>query len=309
MTRAPGYVLEVPAEVTDVFRLERLVAEGRRQLARRRPSECVRLLTEAESLWRGPAYSEVRDEPFARAEARRLEELLLSATETRIDAGLTLGRHEALVGELEALTSANPLRERLWSQRMLALYRSGRQAEALRVFQDLRALLVAELGIEPGHDVTWMEHAILAQEPALDFPVPPEPGAGVSDDATVSTSPPAYQVRVPASPHEGPLVGRARETRNAARLVDVGARRCRPPAAGGRRSRHRQDAPGGRARARRGSGRGAGAVGPLRRGSGGAVPALRGGARAILPVPFGGPDLAHARLAAHRALPARAAPS
>ena len=212
VTRAPGYVLAVPAEVTDAFRLERLVTEGRRQLARRRPSECVGLLAEAESLWRGPAYSEVRDEPFARAEARRLEELLLSATETRIDAGLSLGRHEILVGELEALTSANPLRERLWSQRMLALYRSGRQAEALRVYQDLRALLVAELGIEPGHDVAWMEHAILEQEPALDFEVTPEPDAGVSDDATVSTSPPAYQVRVPASPHERPLVGRAQES-------------------------------------------------------------------------------------------------
>ena len=126
VTRAPGYVLEVPAEVTDVFRLERLVAEGRRQLNRRRPSECIRLLREAEDLWRGPAYSEVRDEPFARAEARRLEELLLSAIETRIDAGLTLGGPEALIGELEALTSAHPMRERLWSQRMLALYRSGR---------------------------------------------------------------------------------------------------------------------------------------------------------------------------------------
>ena len=91
VTRAPGYVLEVPAEVTDALRLERLVAEGRRQLARRRPSECVRLLAEAEGLWRGPAYSEVRDEPFARAEARRLEELLLPATETRMDAELDAG--------------------------------------------------------------------------------------------------------------------------------------------------------------------------------------------------------------------------
>ena len=123
VTRAPGYLLDVPAEATDVFRLERLVAEGRTQLARRHPDECVRLLSEAEELWRGPAYSEVRDEPFARAEARRLEELRLLATETRMDAELTLGRHEAVTGELETLTSANPMRERLWSQRMLALYR------------------------------------------------------------------------------------------------------------------------------------------------------------------------------------------
>jgi len=209
VTRAPGYVMEVPAEVTDAVRLERLVAEGRRQLARQRPSECIRLLAEAEGLWRGTAYSEVRDEPFARAEARRLEELLLSASEMRIDAELTLGRHEAMTGELESLTSANPMRERLWSQRMLALYRSGRQAEALRVFQDLRSILVAELGIEPGHDVTWMERAILAQEPALDFAIPPERATvPLTDEA----APPGYQVRVPASRREGPLVGRAGES-------------------------------------------------------------------------------------------------
>jgi DNA-binding SARP family transcriptional activator len=212
VTRAPGYVLEVPAEATDVFRLERAVAEGRRQLARRRPTECVRLLAEAAKLWRGPAYSEVHDEPFARAEARRLEELLLSATETRMDAELTLGRHEAVTGELEALTGANPMRERLWSQRMLALYRSGRQVEALRVFQDLRAVLVADLGIEPGHDVTWMEHAILAQDPVLDFLVPAEAAPDPAAEGEAAIAPRAYQVRVPASQHEGPLVGRARES-------------------------------------------------------------------------------------------------
>ena len=175
VTRAPGYVLDAPAGVTDAQRFEQLVAEGRRQLSRRRPSEAtMRLLSEAQELWRGQAYSEVRDEPFARAEARRLEELFLAATEARIDAELTLGRHEGLVGDLESLTSAHPIRERLWSQRMLALYRCGRQAEALRVYQDLRSTLVAELGIDPGHDVTWMEHAILTQDPALDFPVPVE---------------------------------------------------------------------------------------------------------------------------------------
>ena len=152
-------------EGTDVLRLERLVAEGRMQLARRRPSECARLLSEAEGLWRGPAYSEVRDEPFARAEATPGGAAATMATETRIDAELTMGRREAVAGELEMLTSANPMRERLWSQRMLALYRCGRQAEALRVFQDLRAVLVDELGIEPGHDVSWLEHAVLAQDP------------------------------------------------------------------------------------------------------------------------------------------------
>jgi DNA-binding SARP family transcriptional activator/tetratricopeptide (TPR) repeat protein len=212
VTRAPGYVLEVPADVTDASCLERLVVEGRRQLAQQRPSECIRLLAEAEGLRRGAAYSEVRDEPFARAEARRLEELLLSATETRLDGELTLGRHEAVTGELESLTSANPMRERLWSQCMLALYRSGRQAEALRVFQDLRAILVAELGIEPGHDVTWMERAILAQDPVLDFPVPAEVGTEAPAGESKASARPGYQVRVPASRRQGPLVGREKES-------------------------------------------------------------------------------------------------
>ena len=216
VTRAPGYVLDVPAEVTDAVRLEWLVAAARLQLAEQRPRECVRLTAEAEALWRGAAYSEVRDEPFARAEARRLEELLLAATETRMDGELTLGRHEAVTGELESLTSANPMRERLWTQRMLALYRSGRQAEALRVFQDLRTFLVAELGIEPGHDVTWMERAILAQDPVLDFPVSPEEETGRFPGEAPPPAPVSaareYQVRVPASRREGRLVGRDRET-------------------------------------------------------------------------------------------------
>jgi DNA-binding SARP family transcriptional activator/tetratricopeptide (TPR) repeat protein len=214
VTRAPGYLLDVPADVTDVFAFEQLLAEGRRQLARLHPAESMRLLTQAQGLWRGTAYSEVRDEPFARAEARRLEELLLTAIESRIDAGLTMGRHAALVGELESLTSANPLRERLWSQRMLALYRSGRQAEALRVFQDLRSILVAELGIEPGHDVAWLEHAILNQDPALDFPVPVEPASVATHIGETPADPTAagYRVRIPTPTTEGALVGRDQET-------------------------------------------------------------------------------------------------
>ena len=219
VTRAPGYLLDLPAEATDVYRFEQLVADGRRQLSRRRPGESVRLLREAQDLWRGPAYSEVCDEPFARAAARRLEELLLSAIELRLDAGMTMGHHHALIGELETLTSTHPMRERLWSQRMLALYRAGRQAEALRVFQDLRTLLVDELGIEPGIDVTWLEHAILAQDPALDFaPAPPGDDSvadpvpsliGTADAAPAASS--SYRVRVPLSGAEGPLVGRTRE--------------------------------------------------------------------------------------------------
>jgi DNA-binding SARP family transcriptional activator/tetratricopeptide (TPR) repeat protein len=208
VTRAPGYVLDLPAEATDANRFENLVSEGRRQLGRRRPTEARRLLIEAQGLWRGGAYSDVSDEPFARAEARRLEELLQTAIETRIDAEMTMGLHEDLVGELETLTSAHPLRERLWSQRMLALYRCGRQGEALRVCGQLRRILVDELGIDPSHDVGWLEHAILDHDPVLDFPVPPE--RSESDEPVMATLP-AYQARVPGSPNEGPLVGRSRE--------------------------------------------------------------------------------------------------
>jgi DNA-binding SARP family transcriptional activator/tetratricopeptide (TPR) repeat protein len=216
VTRAPGYLLEVAAETMDVFVFERMIADGKRQLMRHRPSETVRILEEAQSLWRGAAYSEVRDEPFARAEARRLEEMLLASIELRLDAAFTLGQHESLIGELERLTSEHPMRERLWSQRMLALYRSGRQAEALRVYQDLRSTLVDEVGIEPGHDVSWMEHAILTHDPALSFVSPdePAPGARVTGDlaGVAAGSSSGYRVRIPTSPTQGPLVGRKRES-------------------------------------------------------------------------------------------------
>ena len=187
ITRTPGYLLDVPASATDAQCFADRVAEGRRLLARGDPAGAERILIEAEGLWRGSAYGDVRDEPFARAEARRLEELRLTAAEARIDAALTLGRHRDVVGELQSLIATHPLRERLWSQWMLALYRSGRQAEALRVYQDLRAILVTELGIEPGHDVAWMEHAILTHDPALDLPVlaerAEEPGGVVSSES------------------------------------------------------------------------------------------------------------------------------
>lgn len=168
-TKALGYSLNVDAAMTDVHRFEQHVAAGRRNLAGRHPHESVRELKMAENLWRGAAYSEVCDEPFARAEARRLEELRLMALETRFDAELTLGRHNEVTGELENLASANPMRERLWSQRMLALYRSGRQAESLRVYQELREILISELGIEPGHDAQWLEKAILQQSRDLEW--------------------------------------------------------------------------------------------------------------------------------------------
>ena len=294
VTRAPGYLLDVPAQVTDAHRFEQAVGEGRLLLSRRRPREAAARFAEALGTWRGPAYSEVRDEPFARAEARRLEEVRLAATESRIDAELTVGRHQGLIGELATLTSAHPMRERLWSQRMLALYRCGRQAEALRVFQDLRTLLVAELGIDPGHDVAWLEHAILTQEPGLDFPAPPERDPGDMAAATAVTSTPAYRVRVATPTNEGPLVGRQRESALLRQWWESVQARRRAAAARRRRARHREDPAGRGAGACDRGGRRAGPVGPLRRGSRHALPSLGRGARPVLPVALGRPDLADA---------------
>ncbi len=127
-----------------------------------------RQLHEALSLWRGPPFADFAYDRFARPEIARLEELRLVALEERIEADLALGRHAELVGELEGLMAEHPLRERLRGQLMLALYRSGRQAEALEVYQDTRRLLVEELGIEPGRAVHDLERAILVQDPALD---------------------------------------------------------------------------------------------------------------------------------------------
>ncbi len=182
-TRALGYALRVDPSVTDVARFEELVSAGRRQLAERDPHQAIKSLEAAERLWRGTAYGEVADEPFVRAEARRLMEMRLTALEIRFDAELTVGRHREIIGELGNLTDANPMREQLWSQRMLALYRAGRQAEALRVFQELRQTLVAELGIEPGHDAQWLEQAILEQNPDLDW-ISPEPDQVRGESAT-----------------------------------------------------------------------------------------------------------------------------
>ena len=120
-------------------------------------------------LWRGPAFGEFAFSEFARAEAARLEELRWVAIEERVDARLTLGAHEELVGELEGFVGESGFRERLWGELMLALYRSGRQAEALRAYGRVRTLLGEELGIEPGATLRNLESAMLLQAPELDW--------------------------------------------------------------------------------------------------------------------------------------------
>ncbi len=169
VTRSPGYLVEVDPDAVDAARFEALLARSREETARGDHTNAAATLREALGLWRGPALADVADAPLARAEAARLEEARLTALEERLDADLACGRHGELVAELDALTRAHPLRERLWGQRMVALYRSGRQADALRAYQDLRTVLGDELGLDPSSTLQRLEGAILRQEPELDW--------------------------------------------------------------------------------------------------------------------------------------------
>lgn len=173
--QAPGYVLAVAPGELDLDRFDGLVADGRAALAAGEAGVAADALARALSIWRGPALADFTYEPFAQAEIARLEELRLSAVEERIEADLALGRHPLLVGELETLVGRHPLRERLRGQLMLALYRSGRHAEALDRYQTGRRAIVDELGLEPGRQLRTLEAAILRQDPDLD-PLEPEPG-------------------------------------------------------------------------------------------------------------------------------------
>jgi DNA-binding SARP family transcriptional activator len=165
VTRPPGYAIEVGRADLDVYRFEDLVTRA----AAAEPTGAAALLREALGLWRGPPLGDVAYESFAQPAIARLQELRLSALERRVEADLALGRHVELAGELEALVAEHPLRERMRGQHMLALYRSGRQADALRSFQQARSALVDELGLEPGAVLRQLELAILRQDPSLDL--------------------------------------------------------------------------------------------------------------------------------------------
>ena len=166
-TRSPGYVLRVEPDELDLHRFERLVDEGRSLLARGLAVDASERLREALSLWKGPALADFVYESFAQPAIARLEEIRLAAVELRIDADLALGRHDELIGELEALVAEHPLRERMRMYLMTALYRSDRQAEALDAYQDARRALVDELGIDPSPALQDLERAILRQDPSL----------------------------------------------------------------------------------------------------------------------------------------------
>ena len=168
-TRAPGYVLRVAPGELDVLRFQQLAASGREALAAGDAATAVRLLDESLALWRGPALADLGDLPFATAEQARLEEERLGVLESRVDAQLMCGRHREPIAELETLTTRHPLRERFWSQRLLALYRAGRQADALRAYRELRSTLVDQLGIEPGPELRDLEARILRQDSALEY--------------------------------------------------------------------------------------------------------------------------------------------
>jgi class 3 adenylate cyclase/tetratricopeptide (TPR) repeat protein len=167
-TQPPGYVLEIARDQLDLHRFEDLVARATDigDAARR-----ASLLREALTLWRGAALADLAYEPFAQVAIVRLDDQRTAAREDLLDAELDLGRHAQLVGELEGLVAEHPLRERLRGQLMLALYRAGRQAEALEAYRAARETLVGELGIEPSEDLQRLEQAILRHDPQLDAPL------------------------------------------------------------------------------------------------------------------------------------------
>jgi DNA-binding SARP family transcriptional activator len=169
LTRPPGYALDVGEDELDLRRFERDLADGRRLLSEGDAETAVARLDQGLALWRGSPLGGVGDAPFAAVESARLEELRLAALEERFDAILALGRHSQAVPEIDAFVAEQPLRERPRAQLMLALYRSGRQSEALDAFRDIRGLLVGELGIEPGQALRDLNAAILRQDPALDL--------------------------------------------------------------------------------------------------------------------------------------------
>jgi DNA-binding SARP family transcriptional activator/nucleotide-binding universal stress UspA family protein len=189
-TRAPGYVLRLAPEQLDLQRFESLTAEATRSLDAGEPEEAADLVREALALWRGPALADVAYESFAQPAIERLEEIRLAALEQRIDADLALGRHAELVGELEQLLAEHPLQERFSAQLMLALYRAGRQSEALGVYRGTRSRLVELLGLEPTPALQELERAILAHDPSL---------AVVRPAAELGGAPPGRTVLVVAS--------------------------------------------------------------------------------------------------------------
>jgi len=176
-TRPEGYSLRVEPEQLDIIRFERLVGGARESKAQGRLADAHEELTRALELWRGPPLADLTYAPFAQSEIARLEELRLAAIEDRFELELDLGRHTSVVAELEKLASQNPLRERPTALLMLALYRSGRQAEALEVYERARRVLAEELGLEPSETLRELQGRILRRDPELAPPLPTQRAA------------------------------------------------------------------------------------------------------------------------------------
>jgi DNA-binding SARP family transcriptional activator/ABC-type branched-subunit amino acid transport system substrate-binding protein len=180
LTRGQGYLLHATPDQIDADRVAALVTEGRAAFGDGDPQRASDRLREALALWLSPALADFAYEPFAQGEIARLDEERLAALEDRIDADLALGRHAALIGELEMLAGEHPLRERLQALLMLALYRSGRQTEALARYQHARTRLIDEVGIEPGRQLQDLQRAILTQDLELGGPRRRMPSAASS---------------------------------------------------------------------------------------------------------------------------------
>jgi DNA-binding SARP family transcriptional activator len=214
LTLASGYVLRVEPEELDLDRFERLVKQAQQRMAAHDLELASGILGHALGLWRGAALADLPSSLAVDGERARLEELRLTVLEERIEADLGIGRHAQLVGELEALVSAHPLRERLRAQLMLALYRSGRQPEALGVYQATRRLLAADYGLEPGSRLRELEQAILRDEPALHKPTS---NAGLLSLRSQPLQPIPHEL--PGSIAE--FTGRTRELQLLTQLLDL----------------------------------------------------------------------------------------
>jgi DNA-binding SARP family transcriptional activator len=205
-TQPPGYLLDLSDHQLDAVEFERLAAACRAHLAAPQPWEARRAADAALALWRGPVLEDLSDLQFVQDEAARLDTLRAAAVEIRLQALLESGEHAAALGELRGLTTRHPLRERGWELLMLALYRSGRIAEALDAYREAVAVLRDELGLDPGQDLRALHERILRRDPALEPPAAtPATPAAIDDPATPIVAP-----SLPPDP-ETPLIGRAHD--------------------------------------------------------------------------------------------------
>jgi predicted ATPase/DNA-binding SARP family transcriptional activator len=209
-TVAGCYRLALPPDSVDIATFERLLIVGRSAGLRGDHRESLDALRAAQAMWRGQPLADLGDGPAAVAHSTQLAEMLKAGEEDLVDARLALGEHPTIIGELEAAVAAEPLRERRWAQLMTALYRSGRQADALRAFQRLRAVLGEELGIEPGAELVALEQAIVLQRPELGWIPRPAPD-GERASETASSSPVDRPILTNILQPPTPIIGREAE--------------------------------------------------------------------------------------------------